>query len=409
MEAIVSLVRTGNSESALKAIQEHLDSQGVSLESLPETISPDLLPYIYLAIVCQADRGVRLANRLILRGTDHTVPLLIQYQRWVTKLPVLKSKTIPFIPPPIIGTTENFRPLNPYICPYLDGYLVLVRTVNYRHEGYILQPPIGSSTYLTRNYLLFTDSELNLRGCTELVDRTGRPIVRHEIQGLEDCQLTVHQNRVYISGSTYHFGKTVQYGYGLLPSQLLDDLKNSCLQPAYAVSIFHSFDTPHTEKNWLPVIRVVGESSQLNWIYSCQPLKIVDPMLRTVIERPSRFKYGELRGSGGPINLDEGYLLIVHESFWARPQYRAYYHRFLWYDREWNLVRITDPWVFEGLGVEFCRSMRLAQEASLTSEGKPVPSNTVILGVGLKDRYAKAYWVDLDVIRKLLRPIGDFL
>ena len=59
----------------------------------------------------------------------------------------------------------------------------------------------------------------------------------------------------------------------------------------------------------------------------------------------------------------------------------------------WQICQISEPWFFDHLGIEFCRSMTLSLDRT-----------SVILGTGLEDREAFFYQIKLETVLNSLHP-----
>ena len=67
----------------------------------------------------------------------------------------VRLQSMPFTPPDLQRSPGSFyRAMNPSIIRFNDGYLVNVRTVNYRREKHSCLAPEGDPVFRTRNFLL---------------------------------------------------------------------------------------------------------------------------------------------------------------------------------------------------------------------------------------------------------------
>lgn len=113
------------------------------------------------------------------------------------------------------------------------------------------------------------------------------------------------------------------------------------------------------EKNWIPI----NESSHEEWfIYKWCPLQIgkiekTDDGNSLVIQKEYDTKgviwFEQLRGSSCFLECEEGYIGVVHFS--EEGIIRHYYHCLVILEKEsWKPLKITHPFVFFELGIEFC-------------------------------------------------------
>jgi hypothetical protein len=110
------------------------------------------------------------------------------------------------------------------------------------------------------------------------------------------------------------------------------------------------------EKNW---VNIPGTDS---FIYNWCPLLIGtirnDRFIFTnKIDTPPMFSL--FRGSAPPVEVDGKWLVLVHFVEYCQP--RKYYHCFVELEQKtYKVLRVSLPFVFQKLGIEFCVSVRLA-------------------------------------------------
>lgn len=108
-------------------------------------------------------------------------------------------------------------------------------------------------------------------------------------------------------------------------------------------------------------------------------------------DKPSH-DFSNFHESGGPIEFDDGYLMIVHECVVDGQCY--YLHRFLYLDKNFNIKKLSDPFVFLLKGIEFCCGMTLDPSVK-----------RCIIPIKYEEMKACLFFVDLDTIRSLLKPL----
>src|SRR5207237_1371179 len=111
------------------------------------------------------------------------------------------------------------------------------------------------------------------------------------------------------------------------------------------------------EKNWMPQIKCsasMAEDDTLQFIYSCDPTRVVDEQAKTVSETTSVITAEHFRGGSQLIPFDSGWLTLIHEVLWVPSvTRREYQHRFVWFDAENVLRRVSRPFYFCRKGIEF--------------------------------------------------------
>ena len=107
------------------------------------------------------------------------------------------------------------------------------------------------------------------------------------------------------------------------------------------------------EKNWIPV------NGTNDILYSWKPLRVghlegTALKFDTIHETPNFFRH--LRGSAVPIRVDKELWCLVHYVEYCMP--RKYYHCIVVLDpKTYQPKRISLPFVFRSIGIEYCLSM----------------------------------------------------
>ena len=113
------------------------------------------------------------------------------------------------------------------------------------------------------------------------------------------------------------------------------------------------------EKNW---VNVPGTDE---FIYSWSPLRIGKIQenkfyFNKEIDTPPIFSL--FRGSASPIEVNGRWIVLVHFVEYCQP--RNYYHCFVELEKSsYTILKVSLPFVFEKLGIEFCISGRLVNES----------------------------------------------
>lgn len=114
----------------------------------------------------------------------------------------------------------------------------------------------------------------------------------------------------------------------------------------------------YCEKNWMPVMDMPYHF--IKWTDSTE-LVVVDPenkTCKTVFLGTKKYNTPDQRGSSQVIPWGDHRLCITHELQFFKnklEQKDAYYlHRFIVWDKEWNLIRMSKPFSFMTGEIEFC-------------------------------------------------------
>jgi glycosyltransferase involved in cell wall biosynthesis len=263
--------------------------------------------------------------------------------------PSFKGKKIDFTPP------HGYQAMNPSVTQHHGNLVCNIRCVNYRIDGqgrYMIGPKeCGDAPIETRNFLLNLDEDLAPTATCEVFWSRPSPAWNMVI-GLEDIRLNS------ISG-TLCFSATVreqlasgecQMWWGTLSYD--PAVENA----VYAVGYRPISDGTTTEKNWAPL--------QGSDKFMYKPGTVVRPIVTvkedaklTVTVNPSKVHVEHLRGSSQLIPFKNGWLTVVHEASVDGAGKRTYWHRFVWYDQDGAVQRISLPFVFYDRQIEFCAGM----------------------------------------------------
>jgi hypothetical protein len=230
----------------------------------------------------------------------------------------------------------------------------IVRAVNYsmdQHFNYTSRHPEG--IVQTINYWVEMDQKYNCNTFYEIEWKT-QPVPKHQtrVMGLEDVRFTFFNKKVYaIAVDREH----CEHSH---PSILFLRLeKNNKNQYEIVSSAPIPYKNETTQKNW-----TIFCDKKLYLCYSHHPFTLleVNPEngeYNVVVEKYSSLNLSNIRGSSNPIFIKEynEWLFLVHEVGFQNT--RKYYHRFIKYDTEWNLINVSEPFYFNELYVEFCLSI----------------------------------------------------
>ena len=317
-----------------------------------------------------ADRGFAACERLVRSRSRHIPAAVVDEARLITARYVGPIDGMTFRPlsPPL---PSPYRPCNPSLIATPDGYLAICRAVNYEQRDARYWLPDTERVYRTENRLVGLDRAGSIVD-TQPVVLDEPPIRTDLVQGLEDCRLVATSDALYFTCTTTdrHPRRRVH--------QSLCRLDRSGRVVDHRPLIGPFDDRP--QKNWLPFADAAG---RLLAIYGYDPLTVVQiardsGAYRVVSETPAAVNTAAWRGSAGPLRWPprgDGWLVVVHEVI-HRPA-RLYVHRFAEYDADFALRRVSRPFVFAHLGIEFACGMTFAHD-----------EDAVIVSFGIEDREA---------------------
>jgi tetratricopeptide (TPR) repeat protein len=261
--------------------------------------------------------------------------------------------------------TEGLGLTNPSILIH-DGYYLL----NLRHVQYALyhsegeqkfQTPWGPLAYLnpeddvtlrTTNYLCQLDPNTLAIDKFQKVDTTKldvKPI--WEFIGLEDCRVVYWNNTLYLTGVRRD---TTTNGEGRMELSTIEDKGKETKR----VRIEPPTKGSYCEKNWMPVLDLPYH--YVKWSSPTEVVK-VDPIKGTsktvaLVEQKVKLPR-DIRGGSQVITYGDYYVALTHEvNLWFNEQGKKdahYYHRFIVWDKEWNIVHYSPEFKFMTGNIEF--------------------------------------------------------
>lgn len=255
---------------------------------------------------------------------------------------------------------------NPSI--FTDGDRILI---NLRHVEYTLyhsekkkfSHPWGPIQYLhaendmhlrTNNFLGELNEDLTIKYCTK-VDTTEldkNPL--WDFVGLEDARIVRWEGKLYLSGVRRD---TTPNGQGRMELSEISQ-EGESFKEISRLRIPAPFDDgSYCEKNWMPVLDM-----PYHYVKWCNPTEVVkvDPEKGTC-ERvflgehvPQNYDF---RGGSQVIPWGDYRICVVHQVdlYHSKSERRdaRYRHRFIVWDKDWNVVKYCEPFDFLGGEVEF--------------------------------------------------------
>ena len=159
-----------------------------------------------------------------------------------------------------------------------------------------------------------------------------------------------------------------------------------------SIELKPSFNKSNCEKNW---VFFMNADNEMNVIYKWNPLQICSLdvnetggvlNLKEEKNMPKIFK--NIRGSSNGYKYNKELWFITHMVSYEEP--RHYYHLFIVFDENMNLLRYSAPFKFEGICIEYCLSLI-------------VEDNRIIVPYSTWDRTTKLAVYDKSYIDNKLR------
>jgi len=275
----------------------------------------------------------------------------------------------------IVEAKPGFVAMNPCITSSPQkGYDVLLRTVNYRidEQGrYMIGPKqCGDAPIETENLLLRLDENLTVTHTAPVI--WDRPPAKFPLViGLEDMRIYWrHGGRWFLANvrEQREDGQCVQYN-GQLTYRIGDG--------GYAVVACENpvSDGTQTEKNWAPYL---SEGYDDKFVYRLDTMGALTVDGVAFAKTPRSFDVSNISGSSQWVRFNGGMLAIVHEAV-VNPGTgkRVYQHRFAWSTPDFSFLKLSLPFVFQDVQIEFCAGLAVSPD-----------NRHVIASYGLRDEEA---------------------
>lgn len=152
-------------------------------------------------------------------------------------------------------------------------------------------------------------------------------------------------------------------------------------------------DHTYLEKNWMPILDMPYHF--VRWANPLEIVKVHPKSLSSeiIISKDNKIKLPlSLRGSSQVIPFGEDRICITHEvDFFHHPGYYKdafYYHRFIIWDKDWNLKSLSKPFSFMSTQIEF-------------NTGLALKDDNFIITYGYQDNAAYALKMPVNLLDKL--------
>jgi glycosyltransferase involved in cell wall biosynthesis len=232
-----------------------------------------------------------------------------------------------------------------------DGMVHMnVRYVNYRISSdkpgvyEMCEKGVYNTTNVvrTQNAYLSLDRNVAMNDSTIALSRLDK-----RVRGLEDIRVFKRNNQLWFTATTQEFSQDVRVLYGRY-------------DPLGHYSECKILESPHglrCEKNWLGIPHT--DDMIYGW-YPFQVGKVEDTRLRIHTTHKTPVFFERMRGSAVPLLLDDEYWVMTHIVEYTTP--RRYYHVFVVLDmKTYAPKRVTLPFVFENIGIEYCIGTHLGE------------------------------------------------
>jgi hypothetical protein len=191
-----------------------------------------------------------------------------------------------------------------------------------------------------------------------------------EFVGLEDARLVRWDNKLYICGVRRD---TKTNGEGRMELSEIKILDNKVTEISrFRIPAPFNNDS-YCEKNWMPILDMPYHF--VKWTNPTEIVK-VDPINKTCkqifLGKPYSTKR-DIRGGSQVITIGDYRVAITHEvDLWKNKNNNkeaTYRHRIVTWDKDWNIVNISDEFDFMTGYIEFCCGLAVKDDNVLVSFG----------------------------------------
>ena len=276
--------------------------------------------------------------------------------------------------------------MNPSIYVDKDKLLLNLRHVNYtlfhaegeqlfnnRYGPLVYLNPENDVKLRTTNWLCYLNEDLTIKRWNKI--NTSKLDIEPvwEFIGLEDGRVVRWDNKLYICGvrrdtkingeGRMELSEKNAKTFSLNDS---NEIKRSRIEPP-------NDPNSYCEKNWMPVIDMPYHF--IKWANPTELVKVDINKLtsETIILKEGVGNCQNLRGSSQVIPFEDKRICIIHEcDLWKNKLEQKdakYTHRFIVWDKDWNIEHISDSFSFMDGEIEFCCGIALWKEDLLISFG----------------------------------------
>lgn len=282
----------------------------------------------------------------------------------------------------------------------LAGILRQVNYTFYHSEKKLFKHPYGPLTYLhpendqhlrTWNWYLEFDDTLNVTRASKIdTSKFDTYEPQWDFVGLEDARLFEWNGKLYTSGVRRD---TTPNGQGRMELCEIEVTPESVVEVSRVRIEPPNHPDSYCEKNWMPVLDLPFH--YVKWTNPTEVVK-VDPELgkSTTVTEVEQFPFDrDFRGGSQILEFKDGFIGLIHEvALFNSPAGRkdaVYWHRFIEWDRDWKIVRMSPDFHFMDADVEF-------------SVGMAFVENKAIITFGFQDNAAFILETDVDLIDEFL-------
>jgi hypothetical protein len=227
-----------------------------------------------------------------------------------------------------------------------------------------------------------------------------------EFIGLEDARLFRWEGKLYMCGCRRDVKPNGESRMELSEIEVTEtevkEISRKRIQPP-------NDPDSYCEKNWMPVLDMPYHF--VKWTNPTEVVKVnpVEGTSETVYLSHDKIEgIGDLRGSSQVINWGEYHVCLVHEvALWKnklKQKDAKYTHRFVVWDKEWNMVKLSDQFSFMDGEIEFCCGMTMYGDELLITFG--FQDNAAFILKGALKIFEK--FIGIEIPERKIEKLTDF-
>ena len=302
--------------------------------------------------------------------------------------------------------TEYVGICNPSIFFDGDRLRMILRKVNYAlwncDDQYRFTSQYGPLWYIT------PDDDRRLKTVNYLCELTDDNLISKKINtdnfdkeplwdfvGLEDARLVRWNGKLYGTGVRRD---TTTNGQGRMELSELDENGNEISRVRIKAP---GKNDSYCEKNWMPILDM-----PYHYVKWCNPVEIVkvnpetgDSETVLLKEQPQDLEYYNtnnmgIRGSSQVVTWGDYRIAITHMcELWINEKKQkcgtGYFEQFIVWDKDWNIVKLSEPFRFANVGIEF-------------TNGLAYKDGTFYIPFALQDNFTFMVTIGEDLVREFI-------
>jgi glycosyltransferase involved in cell wall biosynthesis len=296
-------------------------------------------------------------------------------------LPSLTARRVDYIP------SDGYRPLNPSVARLGDQIVMLLGATTSQPDAAGDHGRPDGGRIHSRNFLLELDASLAIETVTEILPPAGMPPTAFDPEfGCADGRLFAWRGALWCSAAAREL--TPEGWRQQVLARIDRDAPGICRLTDWLALAPEGVQAD--EKNWMP--RLDGDG--LAFIQRCDPVRVLDDAARTVSVVTPSIAADAFRGRTVAIAFDGGWLALIQEVRGERRD-RSYQHRFVWFDAESGLRRVSRRFFFFER-----KAMEFASGLAWHTDGR-----RLLVSYGIEGREGWIATVEAEEVRGMLRDV----